>query len=358
MCSRPVDIGGGVLKSNRTRDCAVKRSVLVVGGAGYIGSHMLLALQAAGYAAVVFDNLSRGYADAVGSLPLVTGDLYSSDDIEACFAVHDFELVMHFAGLAYVGESMANPQLYYQNNVVGTHHLLAAMRRNGVKRLVFSSSCATYGEPECVPIPEAHPQRPINPYGRSKLIIEQMLADYANAYGLQSISLRYFNAAGCDPMGRARERHEPETHLIPLVLAEALRIRQGGNPAESPLKVFGTDFLTRDGSCVRDYIHVTDLCHAHLLAAERLLADKTTGAEFYNLANGAGYTVLEVIDVCRKVTGLPIGYKVAPRRPGDPAVLVGDATLARDVLGWEVERARLEEIITTAWVAALQGDQE
>jgi len=336
----------------------VKRSVLVVGGAGYIGSHMLIALQDAGYAVVVFDNLSRGFADAVGLVPLVTGDLRSPADMEICFASQNFDLVMHFAALAYVGESVAEPELYYQNNVTGTLNLLSAMRRYGVNRLVFSSSCATYGEPECIPIPDMHPQRPINPYGRSKLIIEQTLADYANAYGLQSISLRYFNAAGCDPQSRTRERHEPETHLIPLVLAEALRIKQGGNPAETNLSVFGMDFPTKDGSCVRDYIHVTDLCHAHLLAAERLFAGKTTGAEFYNLANGAGYTVLEVIDACRKVTGMPITCEVAPRRPGDPAVLVGDATHAQEVLGWQVEHDRLEEIITTAWTAVLQSSQD
>lgn len=235
-------------------------SVLVIGGAGYIGSHMVLALQDAGYSVIVFDNLSRGFADAVGSAPLVIGDLRSAADLDACFAAHRFDLVMHFAALAYVGESVNEPELYYQNNVVGALNLLAAMRRHGVNRLVFSSTCATYGEPELVPITESHPQRPINPYGRTKLMIEQALRDYALAYGTQSVSLRYFNAAGCDLHGRAGERHNPETHLIPLVLAEAMRVMHVGDPADTALREVGTDFPTPDGSCVRDYIHVADLC--------------------------------------------------------------------------------------------------
>ena len=325
------------------------KTVLVVGGAGYIGSHMVLALQKAGYDITVFDNLARGHADAVAAVPLVTGDLRSPANLDAYFARRRFDLVMHFAALAYVGESVAEPELYYQNNVIGTLNLLSAMRRHGVDKLVFSSSCATYGEPDTVPIAETHPQRPVNPYGRTKLIIEQTLADYAPAYGLQSVSLRYFNAAGCDPSGRAGERHVPETHLIPLVLAEALRLKAGGNPAETTLKVFGLDFPTADHSCVRDYIHVTDLCRAHLLAAERLLAGLTAGAEYYNLANGAGFSVLEVIEACRRVTGQPIRYEVAPRRAGDPAVLVGDARRATAVLGWEPVIPRLNDIVQTAW---------
>ncbi len=327
----------------------VKKKVLVVGGAGYIGSHMVLALVDAGYAVVVFDNLSRGFADAVGSVPLIVGDLRSSSDLDACFAEHSFDLVMHFAALAYVGESVTEPELYYHNNVVGALNLLASMRQHGVNRLVFSSTCATYGEPDSVPIAESHPQRPINPYGRSKLMIEQVLADYAVAYGFHSVSLRYFNAAGCDQKGRAGERHDPESHLIPLVLAEALRVKQGGEPDETALTVFGTDFPTEDGSCVRDYIHVSDLCNAHLRAAERLLANEALGAEMYNLANGAGFSVLEVIAICRKVTAQPIGFRQLPRRAGDPAVLVGNAGKALDVLGWKPERPELERIIETAW---------
>lgn len=327
----------------------MKKNILVVGGAGYIGSHMVLALKDAGYSVIVFDNLSRGFADAIGSAPLVIGDLRSPADLEACFAKHNIDLVMHFAALAYVGESVTEPELYYQNNVVGALNLLAAMRKYGVGRFVFSSTCATYGEPEVVPINESHPQRPINPYGRSKLMIEHALLDYAVAYQLQSVSLRYFNAAGCDPLGRVGERHDPETHLIPLILLEALRLKEGGNPADTALKVFGSDFQTADGSCVRDYIHVADLCQAHLLAAQRLLFNQSQGAEFYNLANGTGFSVLEVIEACRLVTCQPIQYHLQPRRSGDPAVLIGDASRASEVLGWRPAIADLHEIIRTAW---------
>lgn len=323
---------------------------MVVGGAGYIGSHMVLALKDAGYSVVVFDNLSRGFANAVGTVPLVVADLRSPADLDACFAEYSIDLVMHFAALAYVGESVTEPELYYQNNVVGALNLLATMHKHGVKKLVFSSTCATYGEPDYVPITESHPQRPINPYGRSKLMIEQVLQDYAVAYCIQSVSLRYFNAAGCDPLCRVGERHDPETHLIPLVLLEALRLKQGGNSADTALQVFGSDFPTADGSCVRDYIHVADLCQAHLLAAQRLLSNQAHGAEFYNLANGTGFSVLEVIEACRKVTGQPIQYRMQPRRAGDPAVLIGDASKAGTVLGWFPALADLHAIIQTAWV--------
>jgi UDP-glucose-4-epimerase GalE len=339
----------GVYNSNLTASCVVKKTVLVVGGAGYIGSHMVLALQHTGYAVTVFDNLTRGFADSVGFVPLVVGDLCLPDDLDVCFSEHEFDLVIHFAALAYVGESVTEPELYYQNNVAGTLNLLAAMHKYGVNRLVFSSSCAIYGEPEYVPITEDHLQCPINPYGRTKLIIEQTLADYAAAYGLQSISLRYFNAAGCDAQGRAGERHDPETHLIPLVLAEALRLKQGGDPAATTLKVFGIDNPTQDGSCVRDYIHVADLCNAHLLSTERLFAGKVSGAEFYNLANGTGFSVLEIIAVCREITGQPIEYLIAPRRMGDPAVLVGDAGKAEKVLGWRPRVPKLRDMIRTVW---------
>ncbi len=321
----------------------------MVGGAGYIGSHMVLALEDAGYAPVVFDNLSRGHADAVANAPLVVGDLRSMPDLDRCFSTHRVDLVMHFAALAYVGESVTKPDLYYQNNVVGALNLLSAMHKHGQRRIVFSSSCSTYGEPERVPIPESHPQRPINPYGRTKLIIEQALADYAGVHGLQSVSLRYFNAAGCDPKGRAGERHDPETHLIPLVLAEAMRTMGGGKPSATSLQVFGGDFPTRDGSCVRDYIHVSDLCRAHLLASERLLSGEVSGAEFYNLANGVGFSVLEVIAACREVTGQPIEYRSVPRRPGDPGELIGDGRRALEVLRWTPDHADLKEIIHTAW---------
>jgi UDP-glucose 4-epimerase len=327
----------------------MQKTILVVGGAGYIGSHMVLALQDAGYAVAAFDNLSCGFADAVGSVPLVVGDLRSPADLDACFSKQRFDLVMHFAALAYVNDSVTAPELYYQNNVVGTLNLLAVMRSHRVGRMVFSSTCATYGVPESLPIDETHPQRPISPYGRTKLISEQVLEDYAAAYGLQSTSLRYFNAAGCDPQGRCGERHYPETHLIPLVLAEALRVKKGGSPESTGLCVFGTDLATVDGSCVRDYIHVEDICRAHLLAAERLLAGKVQGAEFYNLANGTGFSVLEVIAACREVTGQPIMYRAMPPRPGDPAVLIGDAARAAEILGWWPVHDDLVQIIATAW---------
>lgn len=328
----------------------MRKLVLVIGGAGYIGSHMVLALQDAGYRPVVFDNLSRGHADAVPvGVPLVVGDLRSPTDLDACLRAHRVDLVMHFAALAYVGESVTEPELYYDNNVIGALNLLAAMRRHGLQRLVFSSSCATYGIPSEVPINEGHPQQPINPYGRTKMMVEQALQDYSVAYGLQSIALRYFNAAGCDPAGRARERHDPETHLIPQVLREAARLAAYGNPRDTQLVVFGDDFPTRDGTCVRDYIHVSDLCSAHLKAAERLLSGAVSGSEVYNLANGQGFSVREVIEACRDVTGQAIEYRIEARRAGDPAELVGNATRAKSVLGWEARVTGLREIVGTAW---------
>jgi UDP-glucose-4-epimerase GalE len=327
----------------------LKNAILVVGGAGYIGSHMVLALRDAGYPVVVFDNLSRGHADAVADAKLVTGDLRSMADLDACFAKHPVDVVMHFAALAYVGESVTSPELYYENNVVGALNLMTAMRKAGRRKLVFSSSCSTYGEPAKLPIPETHPQDPINPYGRTKLMVEQALSDYGKAGYMESVSLRYFNAAGCDPKARAGERHDPETHIVPLVLQEAMRTRKGGDPGQTKLQVFGNDFPTRDGSCVRDYIHVTDLCAAHLVAAERLLAGKVSGLEPYNLANGVGFTVLEVIQACREVTGQPIEFKLRARRPGDPATLIGDASKALEVLGWKPEFAELKSIIRTQW---------
>lgn len=325
--------------------------VLVAGGAGYIGSHMLLALQDAGHHVTVFDNLSRGHHDALDGAPLVEGDLCRPADLDRCLGEQPFDVVMHFAALINVGESVQQPGLYYRNNVTGSLNLLDAMHRHGLQRLVFSSTCAVYGEPMSTPMDESHPRHPINPYGRTKLMVEQALADYATAHHLQSVSLRYFNAAGADPAGRARERHDPETHLIPLVLAEALRLKQGGDPTQTELKVFGGDFDTPDGSCVRDYIHVTDLCAAHLLGAERLVAGTVQGAEAYNLGNGNGFSVLEVIEVCRRVTAQPIGYQMVGPRAGDPAALVGDARRARSVLGWKPQRDSLEQMIRDAWRA-------
>lgn len=325
------------------------KNILVVGGAGYIGSHMVLALQDIGYFPIVFDNLSRGFSDAVGPAPLITGDLRSQEDIEACFTKYRIDLVMHFAALAYVGESVSEPEMYYQNNVVGALNLLSVMRRHGVNKFVFSSTCATYGEPNHIPICELHEQSPVNPYGRTKLVIEQALCDYSLAYDLQSVSLRYFNAAGCDTDCRVGERHDPETHLIPLVLLEALRLKGGGNAEDTNLQVFGGDFDTPDGSCVRDYIHVSDLCCAHLMAAQRLLTGGPEGAVFFNLANGVGFSVLDVIQVCRKVTGQPIEYTLMNRRAGDPAMLVGDSSKAESVLGWAPKITSLEDIIRSSW---------
>lgn len=327
----------------------MSESILVVGGAGYIGSHMCHALLDAGYMVTVFDNLSRGHQDAVAGVDLLVGDIRSDFDLKACFARRRYDVVMHFAAMAYVGESVTAPALYYSNNVAGTLSLLDAMREANTSRLVFSSTCATYGDPLELPITEEHPQLPVNPYGRTKLMIEQVLADYAQAYALESISLRYFNAAGCDTKGRVGERHDPETHLIPLVLEQAMRVRGGTDPDDTKLRVLGGDFPTLDGTCVRDYIHVDDLCRAHLLAAERLLDGQVAGAEAYNLGNGRGFSVLEVIQAATRVTGADIRYRMAPRRPGDPACLVGCASKARNVLGWEPRIGELDAIVASAW---------
>ena len=323
--------------------------VLVTGGAGYIGSHMVRRLRLAGHEVVVYDDLSRGNAEAVPTECLVRGSLSDAGALDALFERHPIDAVLHFAALAYVGESVAEPDRYYRNNVTGTQCLLDRMRAHGVERLVFSSTCATYGVPERLPITEATPQRPINPYGRSKLVVEQMLADYAEAYGFRSIALRYFNACGAAPDGSLGERHDPETHLLPLVLFEAMRVRDGGDPADTALEVFGDDFDTRDGTCVRDYIHVEDLCAAHLAALERLRSEPDAGAERFNLGINRGYTVLEVIDACRRVTGVDIGYRASPRRAGDPPELVADASLAMETLGWRPEYAELEHAIEHAW---------
>jgi UDP-glucose-4-epimerase GalE len=323
-------------------------SILIVGGAGYIGSHMTKALSRQGFEATVFDNLSRGHRNAV-DCEFVEGNLLVPSDLKDLFSRRRYDLVMHFAALAYVGESVTEPRAYYENNVVGTVNLLNAMLDAGIDRFVFSSTCATYGNPVEIPMTEDHPQRPINPYGRTKLMVEEALRDYAEAYGLKSIALRYFNAAGCDRSGELGERHDPETHLIPLILREALRVRGGGRPEETRLKVFGDDFDTPDGTCIRDYIHVEDLSSAHLLAARRLLEGRCAGAEAYNLGNGQGFSVLEVIEACRQATGIDIRYSIDPRRPGDPPRLVGSAEKARDILGWRPEITDLREIIATAW---------
>ncbi len=323
--------------------------VLVAGGAGYIGSHMVKALGRSGHAVTVFDNLSTGHADAVGGVALLRGDLRRPADLAAAFGSGKFDAVMHFAACCYVGESVQEPGKYYENNVVGSLNLLEAMKAAGVGRLVFSSTCATYGDPQRLPLDERHPQQPVNPYGMTKFAAERAMEDYGRAYGLRTVALRYFNAAGCDPDGELGERHDPEPHLIPLVLREALRVRAGGAPEATALSVHGSDFDTPDGTCVRDYVHVSDLCDAHLLALRGLQGTQAPPLDAFNLGNGRGFSVLEVIEACSAVTGLEIRYKMGSRRAGDPPALVADARRAREVLGWSPRYSALPDIVRTAW---------
>lgn len=320
-----------------------KPTILVTGGAGYIGSHAVLALQEAGYEVVVLDNLVYGHRELVEDVlkvELVVGDTSDRPLLDQLFASRAIAAVMHFAAYAYVGESVTNPAKYYRNNVVGTLVLLEAMEAAGIKNFVFSSTCASYGVPNSVPIPEDHPQAPINPYGMSKLMVEKILADFGVAYGMKSVIFRYFNAAGADPNGRLGEDHNPETHLIPLVLQTALGIRDS-------IKVFGSDYDTPDGTCIRDYIHVTDLADAHVLGLNYLLngGDSTV----FNLGNGNGFSVLEVIDAAKQISGREIAVEMCDRRPGDPPALVGSSEKARSVLGWQPRYADLPSILTHAW---------
>jgi UDP-glucose-4-epimerase GalE len=316
------------------------QEILVVGGAGYIGSYMCKHLAGAGYLPVVLDNLATGHRAAVRYGPFFKGDLDDRALLEKIFHGHRIQAVMHFAAHCYVGESVTDPARYYRNNVAATLSLLESMRQAGVRHLIFSSSCAVYGEPLQVPMDETHPLRPINPYGRSKLMVEQMLEDFASAYGLAAVRLRYFNAAGADPEASLGEDHRPETHLIPLVLQVAL----GQRPA---VEIFGDDFSTTDGTCIRDYIHIADLAQAHGLALVRLL-DGASGGVF-NLGNGNGYSVREVIETARRVTGKSIPARVVGRRDGDPSILVGSCRKARDELGWQPRFGSLESIVETAW---------
>lgn len=314
--------------------------VLVVGGAGYIGSHMVKMLLAEGHEAVVFDNLSSGHRDAVLGGEFVLGDLADPVQLEMVFATYQPDAVMHFASFIQVGESVRRPDKYYRNNFSNTLNLLDAMVAHRVPHFIFSSTAAVFGEPDAVPINEAHPSRPVNPYGRSKWMVEQVLADYDQAFGLKSVCLRYFNAAGADPDGLLGERHDPETHLIPLVL-------QAVSGRRSEIQVFGRDYDTPDGTCVRDYIHIVDLCSAHLLALQRLRDG--AASDRFNLGNGAGFSVQQVIDTVEKVTGRTVKVVDGPRRAGDPARLVADATRARAELGWKPLYADLETIVTHAW---------
>lgn len=316
------------------------RTVLVTGGAGYIGSHVCKALAAAGYRPVTYDNLSEGHHWAVRWGPLERGHLAHAARLENVIRRHRPGAVIHLAGVIAAGESVTDPEKYYDINVGGTLTLLSVMRRQGVERIVFSSSAAVYGEPVATPITEEHPLNPINPYGAGKLAGERMIQDFSRAYGLRSVSLRYFNAAGADPDGEIGEAHRTETHLIPLVLGTALGAR-------STVSVFGTDYPTSDGTCVRDYIHVSDLAEAHVLAMEYLR--ERPGAQAFNLGTGTGATVAEIIGAARQITGRRIETRLEPRRPGDPAVLVADASRARSVLGWTPRRSDLEKLISTAW---------
>lgn len=318
-------------------------TILVTGGAGYIGTHAVLALKQAGYDVLVLDNLVYGHRELVTDVlkvNLIEGDLSDRVLLDQVFSTYNIQAVMHFAAYAYVGESVTDPAKYYRNNVMATLTLLEAMLAAGVKRLVFSSTCASYGNPQILPIPEAHPQQPINPYGRSKLMVETILSDFDHAYDFRSVRFRYFNAAGADPSGRLGEDHDPETHLIPLVLQTALGKR-------SHISVFGSDYDTPDGTCIRDYIHVTDLAEAHVLGLDYLLKGGQT--EVFNLGNGNGFSVQEVITAAEKVTGKPIPVVRSDRRPGDPASLIGSAAKAREILNWQPKYAELEVILAHAW---------
>ncbi len=315
-------------------------AILVCGGAGYIGSHINKLLNREGYETIVFDNLVYGHRKAVKWGIFEQGDLKNIEDIERVFQKYQIDAVFHFAAYAYVGESVQEPEKYYYNNVANTLNLLHVMKKYGCNKIVFSSTCATYGEPEKVPITEDMPQNPINPYGATKLMMERILKDYHKAYGLQFVVLRYFNAAGADPEGDIGESHSPETHIIPLVLDAASGKRED-------IKVFGTDYDTPDGSCVRDYIHVYDLATAHLLALHHLEQEK--GSDFFNLGNELGTSVLEVIKSVKKVTGKKFKVTLSDRRPGDPAKLVGSSEKAQRVLGWKPIYGDINTIVEHAW---------
>jgi len=314
--------------------------ILIVGGAGYIGSHLNKEISKQGYETVVFDNLSYGHEKFVKWGNFELGDLGNIKDIRSIFRKYPIDAVMHFAAFTYVGESVEDPQKYYINNVKNTLNLLQVMLEENVKQFVFSSTCATYGNPVEIPITENHPQNPINPYGRGKLIVEQVLKDYSHAYGLKYASLRYFNAAGADPDCEVGELHDPETHLIPLILDVAAGKRDD-------IKIFGTDYDTPDGTCIRDYIHVTDLADAHILALKYL--QDGGESDVFNLGNGNGFSVKEVIETARKITGKNIRAVEDERRPGDPPILVGSSDKAKKVLKWKPKYDDLYKIIETAW---------
>ncbi len=316
----------------------MKKYIMVAGGAGYIGSHMCLYLQDKGYTPLVFDNLSEGHKEAIFG-EFIQGDLSDSNLLKEVFNKYDIRAVMHFAAHCYVGVSVTDPQKYYENNFFNTYNLVNAMRECNINKFIFSSTCATYGNPEFLPLTENHPQNPINPYGNTKLCVEKMLFDYSKAYNFKSVLLRYFNASGADPLARTGENHEPETHLIPNVLDAALGLKE--------LKIFGDDYPTPDGTCIRDYIHVNDLAQAHYLALENLLNGAET--DFFNLGTGDGYSNMQIIKAVEKVTNKKVDYQIVPKREGDPPSLVGSNKKAKDILGWKPEYNTIENIIETAW---------
>ena len=317
-----------------------QKTILVAGGAGYIGSHMLRLLRNADYRIIVLDNFNNGHRQAVQGFACVEVDLLDHAKLVALFKKEKIDAVIHFSALIEVGQSVKDPQLYYFNNLVGTINLLQVMLAHDIKHFVFSSTAAVYGEPQYTPIDEQHIIAPINPYGRSKAMVEQLLADYAHAYGLNYTVLRYFNAAGAHPNGEIGECHEPESHLIPNILTSILE-------KTGPLKIFGDDFDTPDGTCIRDYIHVMDLCQAHLLALQQLFS--YGGSYHYNLGNGKGFSVKEVIKSAENVIKQPIPYQVHARRPGDPAILIANSRLIQNELGWKPHYHNLEVIIGHAW---------
>ncbi len=315
-------------------------SILICGGAGYIGSHVNKQLNREGYDTVVFDNLIYGHREAVKWGKFIYGDLADVEALDSIFTKYKIDAVFHFAAYAYVGESVNEPEKYYYNNVVNTLNLLKVMRKHGCNRIIFSSTCATYGEPEKVPISEEMPQNPINPYGMTKLMVERIFRDYQRAYGLQFVVLRYFNAAGADPDCEIGESHDPETHIIPLVLDAASGEREN-------VRIFGTDYNTPDGSCVRDYIHVADLADAHLRALHYL--EEGNEGDFFNLGNTKGTSVLEVVESVKRVTQKNFNVILSGRRYGDPAKLVGSSKKARSILGWEPKYDDIDVIVMHAW---------
>jgi len=318
----------------------MNKYILVIGGAGYIGSHVNKELSKKGYRSLIYDNLSTGNLESLQWGDFILGDLGDTEHLRLVFQKYDIAAVMHFAACAYVEESMVNPRKYYVNNVVNTLNILNIMQDFNVDKFIFSSTCATYGNPVEIPIPESHPQKPINPYGQSKLMVENILNDYSKTYDFKYASLRYFNAAGADPDMKIGEIHDPETHLIPLVLDSAIGKRPN-------IKIFGTDYDTPDGTCIRDYIHVTDLSIAHIQGLEYLMSGGVS--QVFNLGNDKGYTVREVIEVAKKVTGKEISVIEDKKRPGDPPVLVGSAEKAKQVLSWKPKFFELQQIIDTAW---------